>query len=161
MAKMTKAQLDRATLQISTFALGASLLATGFAVYQWWTTGTDEKIRATIEVSNKFIEEAINPEELNQQYEMLNRQLQMGQGSILEVQKLDAPLRIRKHYSRLEYIAYLANKGKLDLGYLSQFVICDLVDAPDDLAEVKKFREARKLKCPNEEDDKVSCTRFG
>jgi hypothetical protein len=150
---MTKAKLDRATVEISALALGVSLLSSGFAFYQWWTTGTDEKIRATIELSNKYIEEAINPKELSSVYDLLVRQMQNGTGSILDVQKLDIPLKIRKHYSRLEYISYLANKGKLDLGYLSQFVICDVVDAPDDLTEVKKFREKQKLTCPSKQPD--------
>jgi hypothetical protein len=149
--EITKAKLDEATVQISALALGVSLLATGFAIYQWWTTGRDEKIRATIEVSNKYIEEAINPEDLQMQYDVLRRQMAAGQANIFDVEKLDAPLRIKKHYSRLEYISYLANRGKLDLGYLSQFVICDVVEAPDNLTEAKKLREARKLTCPSSE----------
>jgi hypothetical protein len=149
---MAKAKLERASVQISALALGISFLSSGFAVYQWWTTGTDEKIRATIDVSNKYIEEAIDPKGLQQQYDIMRREMETGSRTVLDVQKADPSLRIRKHYSRLEYISYLANKGKLDLGYLSQFVVCDVIRAPDDLEEVKKFRERRKLTCPSDDE---------
>ena len=37
-----------------------SIGAAAFSVYQWWSGGRSERIRAAIEVSNKYIDQAID-----------------------------------------------------------------------------------------------------
>lgn len=100
-------------------ALLVSFLSSGFAVYQWWTSGRDETIRATVEISNKFNDDAIDPRAVGDSYKIALGQVQAGVGNLTDLEKMEAPLRIRKHFERLEYISFLANKGKVDKGYLS------------------------------------------
>jgi len=123
---MNVTKSDRISLQIAGVALILSFLSSGFAVYQWWMSGRDETIRATIEISNKFNDEAIDPRSLGKSYKVAFNQFQTGSMNLLDLQKLEAPIRIRKHFEQLEYIAYLANRGKLDKNYLSQFILCDI-----------------------------------
>jgi hypothetical protein len=134
---MNKPKFDKISVQIAAMALGVSFLSSGFAIYQWWTSGRDEKIRAAIEVSNKYTEEVIDPKQFGCYYKNVLERADAGQMSFLEVEKLEAPSRIRKHFERLEYISYLANRGKLDTNYLSQFVICGILNASDDLTHLK------------------------
>jgi len=120
-------------MNIAAMALVVSFLSSGFAVYQWWTSGRDEKIRATIEISNKFNEDAIDPKPLGQSYAVALEEFRSGSKEFTEIAGLEAPNRIRKHFERLEYISYLANRGKLEPDYMSQFVKCDIVHAPADM----------------------------
>jgi hypothetical protein len=133
---MNKTTVDKTSVQIAAMALVVSLLSSGFAIYQWWTSGRDEKIRATIDVSNKYTEEAVDPNALADSYEIVKNKFQSGTRDFTD--KLQAtPILIKKHFERLEYISYLANRDKLATGYLSQFVICDIERASDDLTNLK------------------------
>ena len=151
---MTKAKLDKVSVQIAAMALTLSVLSSGFAIYQWWTTGKDEKIRATIDISNKYIEEAVDPIQLQKEESIKRKEVEAGFDRVESLLKLDAPQKIRKHYSSLEYISFLANKGKLDTDYLSQFVICDILNAPDTLIEAGKLSKVLHSACPEKETEK-------
>lgn len=149
---MTKVQIEKMSVQISAMALAVSLVSSGFAIYQWWSSDAAEKIRAAIEASNKYIEESIDPRALKRQDALLRGQLNSGQARVDEVIKLDADWKLRKHYSRIDYIAYLVNTDKLDTRYLSQFVICDILNAPDALTESSKLKQKKTLICPTKND---------
>src|SRR5438309_12024659 len=46
---------------VAIFSLFVAILSTSFAIYQWWSSGKGERIRAAIEVSNRYISEAVDP----------------------------------------------------------------------------------------------------
>ena len=94
---MNKAKLDQMSVQIAGVAFLVSFLSSGFAVYQWWTSGQDEKIRATIEISNKFNDDAIDPRAVVNSYNLAVNQWSTGFMNRLDLAKMDAPIKIRKY----------------------------------------------------------------
>jgi hypothetical protein len=52
---------DRTSDRVAILALGLSILSSAFAAYQWWSSADDAHIRAAIEISNKYDDDAINP----------------------------------------------------------------------------------------------------
>jgi hypothetical protein len=131
---------------VAKFALVVSIGAAAFSVYQWWSSGRSERIRAAIEVSNKFIDQAIDAEYIANAF-------QAGEKTP------EALAEVTKHYARLEYVAYLGNVGLINVNYLSQFLICSIVDMPASLernpiklvipsAEASKFRPPKTISCP-------------
>jgi len=180
--KLDKTKLDKVTVQLSALALGVSFLSSSFAIYQWWTSGRDEKIRAAIEISNKYSDDAIKPRQLARDYEMARSQFLSGAMGRLELEKLDERFKIRKHFNRLEYVAFLANRGQIDTNYLSQLVLCDIARASDDLAflhksdgadvkdfselpdkleQINKFAKKYHVACPAEENDEDQADKGG
>ena len=133
---------------VAKFALVVSIGAAAFAVYQWWSSGRNERIRAAMEISNKYIDQVVDPDlSLNAYY--------AGQAGP-EVRTY-----IANHFARLEYIAYLGNVGLINVDYLSQFLVCSIVDMPASLernkdqiklvipsAEASKFRPPKTISCP-------------
>jgi hypothetical protein len=150
-------KLDRTSDRIAALALSLSILSSGFAVYQWWTSARDEHIRAAIEISNQYTEQAIEPL-------WVASSIELGNGGT------DDALNVVRHYARLEYASYLANRGLVDRRYLSQFLICDIQHAPEEkeqisarthsilwspvravsLTEVKKFGERKDCVADNQ-----------
>jgi hypothetical protein len=133
---------------VAKFALVVSIGAATFAVYQWWSSGRYERIRAAMEISNKYIDQAVDPD------------LSLGAYYYVHTGP-EVRTVIAKHYARLEYIAYLGNVGLINVDYLSQFLVCSIVDMPASLernkeeiklvipsAEASKFRPPKTISCP-------------
>jgi hypothetical protein len=133
---------------VAKFALAVSIGAAAFSVYQWWSSGRYERIRAAIEISNKFIDQVVDADYTVNLYRAGER------GPEIHTE-------IGKHYARLEYIAYLGNVGLINVNYLSQFLICSIVYMPVSLernkeqiklvipsAEASKFRPPKTISCP-------------
>src|SRR5262245_50252692 len=133
---------------VAIFALVVSVGAAAFSVYQWWSGGRSERIRAAIETSNKYIEQAIDPNYLADQY---------ARGEL----GAEGRVEIEKHYARLEYIAYLGNVGLINVNYLSPFLVCSIVNMPASLernreriarlvspsAEASRFQPPKTVSC--------------
>jgi hypothetical protein len=115
--------------RIATLALALSLMSSGFSVYQWWTNEQTEHVHATIDVSDKYISQWKN-------LHWLKSANELGQIG------LEAPEHIRKQKALLEYIAYLSNKVNLDISYLSNLIICDIITTDDSSpkSEIAKFK---------------------
>jgi hypothetical protein len=107
-------------------ALVVSIGAAAFSVYQWWSSGRYERIRAAIEISNKYIDQAIDADQRADEY-------WAGQSGP------ETRADIAKHYARLEYIAYLGNVGLINIHYLSQFLICSIVNMPASVERNQKI----------------------
>jgi hypothetical protein len=125
--------------KVATFSLFVAILSTSFAIFQWWNSGRGERIRAAIEISNRYISEAIEPY-------ILIRLLEMGQ-----IQGPANISKIKSQFSRLEYVAYLTNRGLLNADYLSKGLVCDIVDMVNKKNEVPILRET-----PTDEAEKFA-----
>jgi hypothetical protein len=106
-----------------------------------------KRIRAAIEVSNKYIDQAIDADYVVDGYRAGERNPEDIAG-------------VAKHYARLEYIAYLGNVGLINVNYLSPFLTCSIVDMPASLernkdqinfvissAEAAKFQPPKTISC--------------
>jgi hypothetical protein len=138
---------------VAKLALVVSIGAGAFSVYQWWSGGRSERIRAAIEVSNKYIDQAIDADYVVDGYRAGERNPQ----DLADV---------AKHYARLEYVAYLGNVGLINVNYLSPFLTCSIVDMPASLernkdqikfvissAEAAKFQPPKTISCPPPKQD--------
>jgi hypothetical protein len=101
--------------QIAILSLVVAALSSLFATYQWWDSGRQDRIRAAIDISNKHLENPLNPE-------LVNKKVAAGMIDFGEV----AP-KLVSFYARLEYAAYLANRGLADERYFSVVLTCDIV----------------------------------
>jgi hypothetical protein len=110
---------DRTSDRVAVLALVLSILSSGFAVYQWWSSAKEERIRAAIEISNKFNDDAVNPA-------WIASQVTMGYGVATE-----QFTKVGNYFYRLEYVAYLANHDLVDKRYLSESVLCAIVSAKE------------------------------
>jgi hypothetical protein len=138
---------------VAKLALVVSIGAAAFSVYQWWSGGRSERIRAAIEVSNKYIDQAIDADYVVDGYRAGERNPEEIAG-------------VAKHYARLEYVAYLGNVGLINVNYLSPFLTCSIVDMPASLernkdqikfvinsAEAAKFQPPKTISCPPSKQD--------
>jgi hypothetical protein len=135
------------SVQTALLALILSILSSGFGVYQWWSTGRDEKIRAAIDLSDKYITQRIDQKEARSE---LN-QFQTGFGGSSFLNK------IHNQTARLEYIAFLANRNLVNYDYLSQFILCDFLYPLEQSPEVAAFKKTHTIACSiqsiNDSDD--------
>jgi hypothetical protein len=119
-------------------ALVLSVISTGFGVYQWWSSGRDEKIRAAIELSDRYIDQRVDAE-------LYLNKFRAGQGGAKELLEP-----VQNQFARLTYVAFLANRGYVDPNYLSQRLICDLVQLDD--PEAKAFNKSHPKACLTKDD---------
>jgi hypothetical protein len=99
-------------------ALGLSVISSGFGVYQWWSTGREERIRAAIDLSDRYIDQAITADFLLNQYKA-------GTANITDLEP------VKRQYARIAYISFLVNHGLVNADYLAHRTICDIVKAAD------------------------------
>ena len=130
------AKTDRMSDQIAALALGLSILSSGFAVYQWWSSSRDEHIRSAIELSDRYIDQAIDKG-------IMVRQFEMGQLNSLDM------IKVSKQDARIEYISLLERNGLVNADYLSQRIICDILRSADPQAspEAEKFKGRHPKAC--------------
>jgi hypothetical protein len=131
--------------RIALLALILSILSSIAAVYQWWSSGRDEKIHAAIDMSERYIAQGIG-------MDLLSRRTASGQ----EDTKF-----LKQEQTLLEYTAFLANRGLLDWRYLAQGVTCDIAGFSDSVGpEATQFNKAhpeacaQKSKSDSESDEK-------
>jgi hypothetical protein len=109
-------------------ALVISLCTAAFSIYQWWTGQREARIVAAIEVSNKQLEKRDESLLLTIAKWYSNR----------GIESVPDYMRIAAHYDELEYIAFLANKDRVDKDYLSMSVVCDIVLTEGAMNNIKK-----------------------
>jgi hypothetical protein len=105
----------------STVAIVALCLSIGtaaFAVFQWWKGTQDSRINAAIELSNKHIAETTVS---GSAIPDLARKQLIGTGTA------------ERYINRLEYTAYLANDGRIDVNYLALSLRCEIAALPNKL----------------------------
>jgi hypothetical protein len=121
--------------QIALVALVLSIVSSIGAVIQWWSSGTDEKIHAAIDLSDRYLDHAVD-------IAVTKRRAAWGQNSYED----DAGVQMQE--ARLEYSALLANRGLLNWKYLSQRVACDIVQWADEVGpEAASFSKAHPGVC--------------
>ena len=118
--------------QIALLALILSILSSMAAVYQWWSSGRAEEIRAAIDMSDRYIAQGIG-------MDMLSRRIAGGQ----EDMKF-----LKQEQTLLEYTAFLANRGLLNWRYLAQAVTCDIAGFSDSVGpEATQFNKSHPKAC--------------
>ena len=122
--------------QIALLALVLSILSAISAVYQWWSSGRDEKIRSAIDMSDHYLEQWIDiPITLAR----INAGQSAGSTDLENV---------RKQQAKLEYTAFLANRGLINSNYLAQRVTCDIAMWTKDRApEAERFNNEHPKAC--------------
>jgi hypothetical protein len=115
--------------QIALLALGLSVLSSAFGVYQWWSGDRAEHIRAAIDLSDRYVDQAVTADFILNQY-------QAGAANTSDLEP------VKRQYARIVYIAFLTNLGLVNADYLAQRTICDIIK----LADPKKYPEAYKFK---------------
>jgi hypothetical protein len=131
-----RSKLHLTSNQIASLALALSVLSSAFGAYQWWSSGREERIRAAIDLSDRYIDQAVMAELRVNQY-----QAGLGNGESLEP--------VRRQQARIEYIAFLVNHGLVNADYLAQRTVCDIVSAADadKNSEADKFQKAHPNSC--------------
>jgi len=112
------------------------MLSSGFSVYQWWSSAKDEHVRAAIEISDRYIDQAVDAD-------LMRNEFNSGTLSSMDMTK------VRNQDARLAYIAFLANRGLVDSAYISQRVVCDIIQTADTDPEASKFKNNHKSGCPD------------
>ena len=130
------AKFHIASNQIALLALALSILSSGFGIYQWWSSGREERIRAAIDLSDRYIDQAVNADLLVQQF-------QTGYGNRESLEP------VSRQQARIEYIAFLVNHGLVNADYLAQRTVCDIINAadPDKNAEATAFQKNHPKSC--------------
>jgi predicted ATP-binding protein involved in virulence len=109
-------------------ALCISIASAVFSFFQWWNSRAESRINAAIEVSKANLRER----DLN------------TMAAVIKVLTSNEPLTAKEmlllgdHADQLEYIAFLANTGKLDKSYLSVSIVCDVAITN---AAIQKLKE--------------------
>jgi len=116
---MERAKVHLTSNQIALAAFGLSIVSSGFGVFQWWSSGNEERIRAAIELSDRYIDQAVSADLFREQY-------QAGQRTAADLEP------VRRQDARIEYISFLVNHGLVNSDYLAQRAICDIVRAANE-----------------------------
>jgi hypothetical protein len=102
---------------IAKIALSLSLISTAFAFYQWSDSQRQNRVNAAVELSKIYL---------------TTGSLSHGYALLLDVEPTEAPgnyekfLPARLYLDFLEYVAYLANQGRIDNSYISERIKCDI-----------------------------------
>jgi hypothetical protein len=103
-------------------ALCLSAMTALFSGYQWWHNQLENRIGATIELSNVYLRDP----------ELVGEQRVISNMIAPEYKASDEDRALAYHYMRrLQYIAHLANTERLDAEYLSSTIKCDIAVAPE------------------------------
>ena len=123
---------DLTSHKISLLALTFSIVSFGFGIYQWWSSGRQERIRAAIDLSDRYIDQAVSIRSIH----LIEEQVQSGTTNVLSLDPA------KRQVARLEYIAFLVNHGLVNASYLAQRTVCDIVDLanPGGLPEALAFK---------------------
>src|SRR5688572_15880729 len=100
-------------------ALVVSVSTAAFSWYQWRTEGAEERIRYTVEVSKEYVQEATTTQ-LDSLIPRIPSQPSVQPLSTDEAEKL------YRYLGRMEYIAFLANHGLMDVGFMPSALKCDI-----------------------------------
>ena len=103
---------------IAIIALCLSIVSLGFSGYQWWNCQSEARIAAAIEVSKKAA--SMSRDEVNK---LSEAEIALFKGRQLDAEQATM---IYWHIEETEYLAYLINRNKIDLDYLSVPVKCGI-----------------------------------
>jgi hypothetical protein len=115
-------------------ALCISIVTAAFSIYQWWNSERESRVTTAIEISKDYLRQAEN----NQKILPIVLKFYIGN----ERPSMEEILALTGHADNLQYIAFLANTGKLDKSYLSLNLICDMIfteAATSNLAKMLPF----------------------
>lgn len=115
---MAHSKLHLTSNHIALLALTLSVLSSAFGVYQWWSGGKADRIRAAIDLSDRYIDQAVSADLLREEVQSGTT----GTASLDPVKRQDA---------RIEYISFLVNHGFVNSDYLAQRAVCDIIKAAD------------------------------
>lgn len=97
-------------------ALLVSIGTAGFSGFQWWNSERESRISAAIDISKNHAHEIDDA----------TWRLVVGVYNGKTALSPDEGVKLARHGDVIEYIALLANTGRLDKGYLSPTVQCDI-----------------------------------
>jgi hypothetical protein len=102
-------------------ALCLSVMNAAFSFFQWWNGERESHITAAVEISKNYINK--EQEEREKSIAPVLKTLFFGKDSI-SGDELES---IARHGEIMAYVAFLANKNRLDKSYLASSLVCDIV----------------------------------
>ena len=129
---MTASQKDKWTLRIAVFGACLSVATAIFSFYQWLISQRETRINTAIEFSK--LNSAQKPDEkFREAFNLVThgQKLNPDQATPLFFEAIN-----------LDYVAYLANVGRLDFDYLSTDLKCAIYSADFAIKELKRQRVA-------------------
>jgi hypothetical protein len=120
--------------KIAALALVVSIVTGGFTLYQWLNTENENCIVAAIEISNKYL--------ADKDIQTIMHKLRYK--SVTS----DEEAVVYRLLFRLNYIAYLANLGRVNRDYLALQISCDIRYAHDYSVDENK-RENKRYNIPD------------
>jgi hypothetical protein len=127
---------------IAFVSLALALMSTASTIFQWWSSGREERIRAAVDISNSYLEKAVSDP---------NHILSASQFGFASQEQAFSALR---ELERLEFVAYLANRGLVNANYLSHVLTCNIVrmtkdpeGEPNPASEAQTFARGQNATC--------------
>lgn len=108
---------------VAIIALLVSIGTACFSVYQWEGTESAAKRDAAIDFSVKLLDDEKMTDAQN---EMLVLKTELNNPYSHEPLDLDKVYLARRYLSKMEYVAYLINSGRLDIHYVAPYVRCNI-----------------------------------
>jgi len=131
---MTRGKIHFTSNQIALSALGLSMVSSGFGVYQWWSSGREERIRAAIDLSDRYIDQAVSAN-------LIRGEVNTGYANRTSLDP------VKRQDARIKYIAFLANHGLVNSDYLAQRTVCDIVKVAGTESEAATFKMNNPKSC--------------
>jgi hypothetical protein len=127
MVRGRKGAMAKGPGTLAVIALCVSISGTAFSIFQWWRSQHDAEISTAIEFSKNYTHDIDETTMMAIMTAYIGRQIST-QDAIKAV----------KFSETLEYIAFLANRAKLDKSYLSPSLTCTIIYAEQALANIRK-----------------------
>jgi hypothetical protein len=129
-SKQRKKRSVPKTKPIAIIALLLSIATATFSVYQWWSGRRDAYINNTIELSKSYIEKYHDNDSkaIATVFKMRDEALK-HEGEFMYEYAIDknAKEQFWQTWSRLSYVAFLANRGRLDADYMPMELKCSII----------------------------------
>lgn len=119
---------------LSMISICISVASASFAFYQWRSSQRETKVSAAMEISKNWVQDS----GLERQQKILATLATEPGYNVTSEERNDATNYVR----RLEYVAFLLNRDKIDETYVAIAIKCDLAAAPgmiDKLQFAHKF----------------------
>jgi hypothetical protein len=109
--------MSRLTDRLAVAAFCLSIGTAAFSIFQWWNTEKQNRITAAIELSKNFIKDT-DPETVEAVWAAAKSPAKISVNQLTLFAKFG---------DQLNYIALLANKGRIDRDYLHPSIDCSVI----------------------------------
>jgi hypothetical protein len=120
------------TNTVAIVSLIISLFSASFALFNWWNSERQARISAAVDYSLKYINDSAAASDRLIYFDVLGRPKEMKTFVSQPGTKEEHDENISaRHLQRLEYLAFLLTHNKMDVSYISNPLICELIAASE------------------------------